>query len=185
MSTIWHGSAYLSSLTPRVAYLNAGERGARLIRIDLRTGRGLRIARIPLSPQLVPDGSGRRLAGVAYRQAESSRLVLVELGKAATVRSIPLAAPMTTGDVHWLPGGRLLFLPTSDRDTGRVLDVSLRTRSRFGWTAHVDTARVGSTAFGVDWRGRLVAAPLPSGPERVVRRLPGAGRAAVMVSVAG
>ncbi len=185
LSTIWHGSAYLSSLTPRVAYLNAGEQGARLLRIDLRTGEALPIAWIPLSPPLVSDETGRRLAGVAFRETGRSRLVLVELGKAATVRWIPLAAPMMTGDVHWLPGGRLLFLPTIDRDTARVLDGSLRTRSRFGWTAHVDTAQVGSTAFGVDWRGRLVSAPLPSGPERVLRRLPGAGRAAVMVSVAG
>jgi hypothetical protein len=184
LTTIWKGTAYLSSLTPRIAYLNAGERAARLLRIDLRTGRGRPIARLPLAPQLVPDDTGRRLAGVAYRATGRSRLVLVELGKATTVRSIPLAAPMMTGDVHWLPDGRLLFLPLIDRDQARVLDGSLRTRSRFSWTAYADTARVGSTAFGVDWRGRLVSAPLPAGPERVVRRLPGAGRAAVIVSVA-
>ena len=183
VTTIWKGSAYLSSLTPRAAYLNAGEQGARLLRIDLTTGRGRSIAWLPLAPRLVPDDTGRRLAGVAWRHPETSRLVLVELGKAVVVRSIPLAAPMMTGDVHWLPNGRLLFLPTIDRDKGRVLDRSLRTRSRFGWTAHVDTARVGSTAFGVDWMGRLVAATLPGGPERVVRRLPGGGRAEVIVAV--
>jgi hypothetical protein len=185
LTTIWKGSAYLSSLGLGVAYLNAGRQGARLLRIDLGTGRSRSIAWLPLSPRLVPDATGRRLAGVAYRPTGRSRLVLVQLGKAVAVRSIPLAAPMMTGDVHWLPDGRLLFLPTIDRDKGRVLDGSLRTRSRFGWTAHVDTARVGSTAFGVDWAGRLVSAALPAGPERVVRRLPGAGRAAVIVSATG
>jgi hypothetical protein len=181
-TVIWKGSAYLSSLNRGVAYLNAGELAARLVRVDLRTGRVTRIAWLPRSPRLVPDSTGRRLAGVAYRLAERSRLVPVQLGKAVAVRSVALDAPEELGDVHWLPDGRLLLLP-SGGDSARVLDGSVRTRTRFRWTAG-SGARVGSTVFGVDRRGRLVSAKLPAGPQRVVRQLPGGDRAPVIVSAA-
>lgn len=171
-TVIWKGTAYLSSLTRRAAYLNAGELAARLVRVDLRTGRVTRLAWLPRSPRVVPDATGERFAGVAYRLGERSRLFLVDLTtRPATVRSAPLAGPEVLGDVIWVSSRRLLFLPYDRRETARLLDLRLRTLLRFRWTAG-DGARVGSTVFGLEGRA-LVRAALPAGPTRVVRRLPG------------
>jgi hypothetical protein len=182
LSVIWTGSAHLSTFTRRYAYLNAGPDGRRFVRLDLRTARTRYLASVPFVPRLVPDPTGRLFAGVAWGYPERSRLVLVRLGKAPAVRSVPLDAPMILGDVHWLPNGRLLFVTSTDRDGARVLDRSLRTHVRFPWRAR-DSARVGSTVFGVDGFGRLVRASLPEGPQRTGRRMPGGGRGIVLLSV--
>jgi hypothetical protein len=181
VTAIWRGRGYLSSLNRGVAYLNAGMEGSRLVGLDLRTGRVLRLGSLPLSPKLVPDATGRRLAGVAYRIQKRSRLVLVQLGKATAVRWIPLADAEVNGDVHWLSDGRLLFVPFYDNDSARVLDLSLRTRAQFRFAARY-SARVGSRVFGVESEGRVVSAELPDGPARVVRQLPGGARPQVLVS---
>lgn len=62
----------------------------------------------------------------------------------------------------------LYFLPGEVRIYSEGLRVSARIA---GWNAG-GTALVGSTAFGIGWDGRLLRAQLPSGPVRVVRRLP-------------
>jgi hypothetical protein len=163
----------LSSINPGIAYLRAGAAANRLVSVDLKTGRVVPIAWLLLNPSLVPDATGKRLAGVAYQLVERSRVVLVDLTtRPAKVWSSPLAAPEVSGDVFWLPSGRLLFVPRYGRDMARVLDLTLRTRSRFRWIAGGSTL-VGTTVFGIDRGGRLVSAKLPSGPVRVVRRLPG------------
>ncbi|HEU0246361.1 MAG TPA: hypothetical protein VFR38_04675, partial [Gaiellaceae bacterium] len=184
IEAVWNGTARLSSLNPGIAYLNAGDATDRLVSVDFRTGRVMRLARLPLSPSVVPDATGRRLAGVAYRLLERSRVVLIDLAsKPPTIRTAPLAAPEVLGEVHWLPGERLAFLPFDRRDTARVLDLQLNTRSRFRWTGG-QAALLNSTVFGTSWKPRaLVSANLPSGPQRVVRGLP--GKPFVIVSASG
>lgn len=172
LTTVWKGTAFLSSLRPGIAYLRAGRTASRLVTVDLRTGSVRRIAWLPRSPSVVPDATGTRLAGVAYGLSEPSRLIFIDIGsRPAQVHSIRLAGPDVVGDVFWLSGS--LFVTLSDSNFARVLDRELRTRSRIRWSAH-DTAIVGSTAYGIRGvRRTLVVAPLPSGPMRVLRRLPG------------
>lgn len=173
LTTIWRGAAYLSSLTPGVAYLNAGEHAARLVKVDLQDGRVTPIAWLPRSPSVTPDAAGKRLAGVAYRVGERSRVMLVDLAtRPVKVRSFPLGAPEVFGFVFWLQKGRLVFVPWARKGTALVLDLTLRTRSQFRWNAF-DATLLDSSVFGIDPRGRLVSAELPTGPQRVVRRLPG------------
>jgi hypothetical protein len=166
---VWAGTAFLSSLSRDAAYLRAGFRADRMVKVDLRTGRTAELARIRLSPSLVPDATGRLLAGVAYRLDRRSRLFLVDLTtQPRTVRSVPLRGPEEFGDVLWLSSKRLLFVY---RREAHVLDLRLRTLTRFRWTG-VGGTLVGSTVFGFDDRS-LVKARIPSGPQRIVRRLPG------------
>ena len=182
VTAVWRGTAHLSSLDRGIAYLNAGPGANRLVSVDLQTGHVAPIAWLPLSPSLVPDARGKRLAGVAYLFSERSRLVLVDLtSRPPKVMSSPLAAHEVSGEVVWLPSGRLLFLPWYGGDTAQVLDLTLRTRSRFRWIAGRATI-VGSTAFGIHYEGHLVSAKVPGGPQRVVRRLP--GRPSLIVSAA-
>jgi hypothetical protein len=179
LSIIWEGTAYLSSLNPRVAYLNAGKHAARLVKVDLRTGRVTRIAWLPRSPSLVPDAAGKRLAGVAYLSGERSRVVVVDLTtRPVSIRSLPLGAPEVAGFVFWLSEARFVFLPWATQGTARVLDLTLRTRSQFRWNGF-EAALAGSIVFGIDRRGRLASARLPAGPQRVVRGFPGEPQAIV------
>jgi hypothetical protein len=103
-----------------------------------------------------------------------SRIVLVDrTTRPVATRSIALAAPDVEGDVLWLSRDRILFLPFDGKESARVLDLSLRTHSRFGWTGGA-AALVGSTVFGATSKPpALVAAKVPSGRQHVVRRLPG------------
>lgn len=180
LTRLWHGTAHLASLTSHVAYLNAGISRTRLVSVDLQTRRVTPITSLPWDVSLVPSGAGSRLAGVAYLLAGRSRLVMIDLTtRPAKVRSSPLAASEVSGDVFWLPNGRLVFLPWYGGDTARVIDRTLRTRTRFQWTAG-SAALAGSAVFGVHHNGTLVAAKLPSGQMRVVRHLP--GRPDVIVS---
>lgn len=170
---VWQGTAHLSSLTPGTAYLNAGAAAKRLISVDLQTGRVTHLTRRPVSASVVPDATGRRFAGVEYLLLERSRVVLLDLtSKPPTIRIAPLAAPEVLGEIHWLAHKQLVFLPLDRRDTARVLDLQLNTRSRFRWIAG-DTTLVGSTVFGVNTNKTLVAAKVPFGSQRVVRHLPG------------
>jgi len=180
LEAIWEGTAFLSSFTPKVAYLNSGFSTARLVRVDLRTGRVTPIAWLPRSPRVTPDASGTKLAGVAYSLgADKSRLVLVDLGaRPPSVRSTPLRAAEVFGDLLWVSERRLLFVPSDQRDAARLLDQELRTLSRFRWTGG-QGALVGTTLVGIDGR-TLVAATLPSGPQASRRQLP--GRAFVILS---
>ncbi len=58
---------------------------------------------------------------------------------------------------------RLLFVPAYGTGTSRVLDASLRTRSRFRWTA-TSAAVIGSRAFGIDLTRSLSARGASVGP---------------------
>jgi hypothetical protein len=85
------------------------------------------------------------------------------------VRSVPLRGEIAQNAVFWLPNGRLAYFAPGEV---RVYNAALRVSRRIaGWNVG-GTALVGATAFGIGWDGRLVRAELPSGPVRIVRRLP-------------
>jgi hypothetical protein len=176
LTVVWNGPAYTASLTPPVAYLCTRDRRGRhlLLGLDPRTGRVETGRLLPIfaCATFVPDARGQRLAGVSSGLAGTSHIVLVNLRQhGSNMPKTPLRGEAASGDVYWLRDG-LLFLPWYGGDTGRVLDLTLRTRSRFRWIAG-DTALVDSTAFGVHDNGTLVEANVPMGRMRTVRRLPG------------
>ncbi len=170
--TIWRGAAFFASLTGRVAYVNSLRGNAtRLLAVDLRTGAARDLGRLPDGTYpLVPNARGTRLAGIASDGTDPPRLVSVSLERhPATVRSVPLRGEIAQNGLFWLPEGRLAYFGSGEV---RVYSTALRISRRIaGWNAG-GTALVGSTAFGIGWDGRLVRAELPSGPVRVVRRLP-------------
>lgn len=174
--TLWRGTAQFASFAGSVAYLTAGRTGTALVRVDLDSGRATRLVALPpYTGPLVPDPTGTSLAAVANDASAtptSSRLVVVDIGhRPARTRSVPLVSGLT-GDVAWLSGGRLLFLPYG-RSTARIFDPSLRTRPGFsGWPGGRAVVRA-DALLGIDFAGRLVTASLPRGPVRAVRLLPG------------
>lgn len=174
-TTIWQGTSWHSSFSNRVAYVTDLDDG--LLAVDLRKGSVKRLAGMPREAYaLVPNSDGTLFASLAYTEGVGRpRLVVVDTQRRpASVRRVPL--PNATGKVVWLADGRLAVL---QNPAAVVFDRGLRVVSRFGWPADAG-AVVGSSAFGVRWRGRLVQAKLPSGPARVVRQLP--GRPDVIVS---
>jgi hypothetical protein len=129
---------------------------------------------------LAPNAGETLLAGVVGGPGRPSQVVRVDLTrKPGKVTAARLAGGEVYGQVFWLPAGRLLFVPAYGGTAAHVFDRSLRTQSRFPWTAG-QAALVGSTVFGTDQSFSLFRADLPSGPQRVARRLP--GRPTVLVS---
>jgi hypothetical protein len=169
---LWQGAAYDAGMSSSKAFLSAGTSGKALLRVDLATGRVARVATLPgATTGLALARSGTRLAGIQARVDRSSQVVRVDLrSTSARVVNARLAANEGQAQVIWL-SGRLLFVPAYG-PTARVLDDSLRTRSRFRWTA-ANAALVGSQVFGTDISVALFRAELPAGPMRTVRRLPG------------
>ena len=173
VAEIWRGSAYDAAITPTSAYLSAGIRGKTLLRVDLR-GRSVRkLAGLPdATTSLALNRAGTMLAGIQIGTDRSARVVRVDLRRTrAKVSTARFPASEGVAQIFWLPSSRLLFVPAYGT-TARVLDTSLRTRSRFRWTAGT-AALAGSQLFGTDISVALFRAELPSGPMHVVRRLPG------------
>lgn len=175
--TAWRGSGIAAGFSSGVWYVNRGVRGQEAAALDPATGRTRRIARIPAwTGALVPSPDGRSLAGVAYSSplrptSPASRLVLVDR-RSGRLRSASLGSANVSGDVAWLPGGRLAFFPSVELAEARVYDRSLRLLARVRpWRARTGVA-VGTTAYGVGWQGELSRALLPSGPVRSLRTLP-------------
>ena len=180
---MWKGHAFDAEIAESAAYLSAGPSGRNLLRVDFDTGRVRRLATLPGLTSLSLNAAGALLAGVHSDLDRPSQVVRVDLTKKpAKVATARLARRGVYGEVFWLPAGRLLFAPSYGGDTARVLDVSLRMRSRFKWSG-ISAALVGSSLFGIDQTLSLFRAQLPSGPMRAARRLP--GRPTVLVSVAG
>jgi hypothetical protein len=180
LHAIWNGAAFDAALTPSNAFLSAGLRGRNLLRVDLTTGSARVLATLP-GPltALQVNAAATLLAGVETRVDRSAQVVRFDLREArAKITTARLPAEEGLAQVFWLPGGRLLFAPTYGR-TARVLDESLRTRSRFGWSA-LSAAVAANELFGTDLSLALYRADLPSGPQRVARSLP--GRTHVLVS---
>jgi hypothetical protein len=177
-TTIWRGWAFDASLTERLAYVTELNDG--LLAVDPASRSVKRLATLPGEVHyLIPNAERTRFASVAYTEGVGNpRLVVVDIRtRPASVRTVPL--PNATGDVLWPSHGRLALL---QQPTALIFGPDLRVVSRFRWQAE-HGALVGSTAFGVHRTGRLVSAKLPSGPTRLVRRLP--GRPEVIVSARG
>ena len=170
---IWNGAAFDAEIASTRAYLSAGKSGRNLLRVDLATGRAKRLATLPgPTTALTVDEDGMLIAGVQASPGRFSRVVRVDLTRGSVkVRSARVPTSQGQGQVFWLPTGRLLFVPAYG-NSGRVLDDALRTRSQFRWTAGT-AALVGSRVFGTDISVALFRVELPSGPMRIVRRLPG------------
>jgi hypothetical protein len=109
----------------------------------------------------------RELAGLFATHGSQTSLVRIRLEPF----SIVTKRVDEFADVGFLDARRVVMLPSGGR-RARIYTPSLEVASSFPWTAY-RSALAGATAFGVGFNGRLHRAPLPSGPERVVRRLPG------------
>ena len=178
---VWRGTALAAGFGRSRAYLATGPRGDRLVAVELATGRAARPIRVPPSTgALTPSPDGSRLAGIAYspplsRSSPPSRAVLVEFDRRRSplVRTAPLGQSNVTGDIVWLENGnRLVFFPDGETDDVRVYDTALRVVERWsGWRGRGGVILRGE-AYGIGWPETLIAAPLPRGPARVVRRLP-------------
>ena len=166
-TTVWRGSAIGAALTDGHAYVASGQQGTRLLAVDLRTRAVLALGRIPPSPNGPVAGPEGQLAGQTYSDIRRPLLFRVRLDPFAVVTT-RLVGP---GDLSFAGRRRLVFLP-SGGGRARVYTPALDVASSFAWTAYRSTS-VGGTAWGVGFNGRLHRAPLPSGPERVIRRLPG------------
>jgi hypothetical protein len=183
LSSIWKGAAFDAAFMTTGAYLSAGARGKTLVHVDLSTGRSRSVATLP-GPMttLAADRTGTLVAGVQAHTNRAATVARVDLRRGrARVSSTRLAADEGQAQLFWLANGRLLFVPTYGT-TARVLDDSLRTRSQFRWRARA-TAVAGRALFGTDLSLSLYRAALPSGPQRVARRLP--GRAHFIVAATG
>jgi hypothetical protein len=182
LRTIWEGSAYDAALGPSTAYLSAGRRGRQLLALDLSTRRVRLVAKLPATATMLEVDDGEAwLAAIGNRGAGPSDIVTVELGS-GRIRARAISRQQVQGQLAWLPTGRLLFLPTWGAGPARIVDTTLRVRSRFAWNA-ASGAVVGPHVFGIDQTLSLSRAQLPSGPQRAVRRLP--GRASLIVSARG
>ena len=181
---VWTGAAYDAEIASRHAYVSAGADRRALLRVDTRTGRTRQVATLPgRIGAMVLNDTGTALAGVHSRIGRRSQIVRVDLAmRSPRVTTVRLPNADESGQLFWLPAGRLLFVSRYGSGTSRVLDASLRTRSRFRWPA-TNVAVIGSQAYGIDLTRSLWRAELPSGSARVVRQLP--GRPSVIVSVAG
>ena len=171
VSEIWTGAAHDAAITSTTAYLSGGLTGTNLVRVDLNGRRVRRLATLPgPTTALAVNRTGTLFAGIHARLDRSAQVVRVDL-RGENVRTVRLPADVGQAQVFWLPGERLLFVPAYG-SSARVLDASLRTRSEFRWRA-TSAAVVGSRLHGIDISVALFRASLPSGPQRVARRLPG------------
>jgi hypothetical protein len=179
VSTVWRGTALSATALGDRVYLAAGMRADRLLVLEPGSGRARQAATLPrFTGSLSASPDGRRVAGVAYSaplraSSPASRAVLVDLtGSPARVRTAPLGRPNVSGRLLWPARDRVVFLPDGEVDLARLYDLSLRVRASFrGWAGR-GAALVGTTAWGVGYDGRVIAARLPRGPVRTVRELP-------------
>lgn len=179
-TALWSGAAFDAGFSSSAAYLSAGMTGRSLLRIDLDDGRANIVATLPgPTTSLAVNRSGTALAGVHSRIAAPSQVVRIDLRRRPGRVAVARLAREVSGQVFWLRGGRSLFVPAYGGSAARVLDDALRTRSHFRWTAGM-AALADGVLFGTDHTRALFSAELPSGPQRVVRRLP--GRPSVIVA---
>jgi hypothetical protein len=166
-AVLWRGTAIGATLTARTAFVTSGVQGTRLLAVDLVSRRARLVGRIPPHATALVAGPGdRELAGLSATRTQLS-LVRIRLKPFAVVTK----RVVESGEVGFLDARRVVMLPSGGRKA-RIYTPSLDVASSFRWTAYRSTL-AGATAYGVGFGGRLHRAPLPSGPERVVRRLPG------------
>jgi hypothetical protein len=161
---LWRGTALFSALGRERAFVAAGVRGDRLLRVALATGRATALVRVaPTSSGLFASSDGRRLAAVS-----SSWLTLAEVGGSGVTTRRVRVSGCCVPRVLFLPGGRLAV---SDGSL-RIFAADLRELGRVGnWGTSATVFRDGR-AVGLEWGGALVSAVLPRGPARRIRTLP-------------
>jgi hypothetical protein len=142
--TVWTGTALFGVFRGRTAFLAAGSRGTRLVRVDLGTGRTTPIARLPATTGgVVVRPDGQAVAAV------SGMWVTVVPPHGGSARRARISR-CCDGRVVWLPGQRLAVLAD---DAPRILDrASVRSlvsatgragslsRAGAGWSAWAGTA---------------------------------------------
>ncbi len=174
VTTMWRGNAFYASFWKQLAYIQVHARGGtRIVAVDVRTGssRSLGTVRADGLKELTPNAAGTLLAGDSYKEGIGDpRLVVIDLAhRPISARTIPLPTD-PLGSTHWISRNRLAY---TGGDAIRIYTSALRLTGRVsGWTGG-SSALVGGTVFGPDQNRALVSASLPSGPVRVVRRLPG------------
>ena len=165
-TVLWRGTALSAALTEQAAYIASGSRGTTLLELRLGSRAPHTIGRIPpMATTLVADSGATQLAGISWAQGSRLSLLRVRLEPFEVVAK-RLHEP---GEVAWVDGRRLVFFGSGGRQA-RLYTRTLAVVSSFGWTAYRSVI-VGSTAYGVAFDG-LHRATLPSGPERVIQRLP-------------
>jgi hypothetical protein len=162
--TVWSGTALFGRIGVRDAYLAAGRRGDRLVRVDLATGRATTMARVrPTVGGVFLRPDGRAVALVSRTRVT----VVPSRGGMTRARAVPCCGAR----VVWLARGRMAVLPTGALP--RILDARLRPVGGLrDWFVSLAVARAGRL-LGVGWDGRLLSAPDTGGRTRVVRFLPG------------
>ena len=173
IATTWRGPAFYAAFRGRNAYVQLLGRNTALVVVDIRTGarRLLGTIRVNGAYQLAFNRAGTHLAGESFTEGVGNpRLVVVDLSRRpVSARTTP--RPVKFGSAHWLGNERVAYFGGNGEILVYDTRLKLRSRSR-GWQAGIP-ALVGRTAFGIRRGTVLVAARLPRGSERVVRRLPG------------
>ena len=166
---LYKGFARSGAIGSRAAYLGEGPGGRSLVRFDLRSGARRLVATIPAETDyLTLRADGRYLAGANLVRG---RIVRVRLANGG-VRTTRVPVQDHGGTLAWTPRGRLLFLPGPIGD-GHVFDDSLRRIARVrNWGGSFAAVR-GGTIYGISFNGAVGGGPLPRGPVRFLRQLPG------------
>lgn len=110
-------------------------------------------------------------------------VVTVDTGRFRATGTLPRGG---RGAIRWIDDARLAVFPVEVPGAVEIRTAALVQTASIGrWYAQ-DVALARGKAFGTDWRGDLIAAALPSGSARVLRRLPGvAGGPVVVVPAPG
>ena len=174
MEAIWHGAAFDAALASSSVYLSAGARGTKLVRVDLATGRSRELVMLPIGTTgLAVNPAGTLVAGTENRVDRSVQVVRVDLrGRRARVTTVRLPAGQR-------PGSGRSGYPAAGCSSRRHTKVppgcstSRCARARAFAGAALSSAVVGNRLFGTDLSLSLHRADLPSGPQRIARRLPG------------
>lgn len=176
---VHEGTARSATFAGRSVYLQTGNWGRKLVKVNLGTGAERPVARLPgfYSSRLALSPDRERLAGLAYPDyrdpgQEPVRFYTVDVGgRRATIRVEAFSTNELYGEPGWMSARRpVAFI--SYPGPSRVFDLRLRTVARFDrWEAQ-DTLMIGRTAWGTGYDGALYKVPLPDGDVVKVRDLP-------------
>lgn len=175
-ATIWRGLAWNATFWRNLTFV---QDGASIVAVDAHTGLAKKLGTVPVAGayQLVANPAGTRLVGESYNEglACCPRLLVIDL-KSSPIRLHQMPHPGTVigadGQEVWVSNDRFAFLGSAPKVT--IYSATLRALTRFGrWNVSSSTVALRSNLLGLRANGTLVAAGLPSGPVRVVRRLPG------------
>jgi hypothetical protein len=176
VTRLWSGPAFYASFSGKIAIVQAfGRSGTKLVSVDLRTGRASVLGSVRATGlyELSPNAAASRLVGTSYeegcRTAPCAHLVVVDLRPRPRARRIPLPTECC-GSARWITGDRFAY---AGDGAIRIYTKWLRLTGRIaGWSAS-EPVVLARTVYGVRHGGALVRVTLPSGPVRVVQRLPG------------